>query len=123
MVMFGAAYEILPSAMGMKLPFPKLVRLHFWISILGVALFVVPLFIAGVEQGRQWSDASVAFADANQVALKYLRISTVGQLLFFFGALLFALNLFVLAIRWELARFKSLIAAIKAPLPDAEAKP
>jgi cytochrome c oxidase cbb3-type subunit 1 len=121
--MFGAAYEILPRAMGVALPFPKLVRLHFWIFVPGIALFVVPLFIAAVEQGRQWPDAGVAFADANHAALKYLRISTAGQLLIFLGALLFASNLFVMAIRWKLALLKSLMAAIKAPLPDAEAKP
>lgn len=123
MVMFGAAYEILPRAMGVALPFPKLVRLHFWIFVPGIALFVVPLFIAAVEQGRQWPDAGVAFADANHAALKYLRISTAGQLLIFLGALLFASNLFVMAIRWKLALLKSLMAAIKAPLPDAEARP
>jgi len=123
MVMFGAAYEILPRVTGRGLPFPKLVRLHFGISILGVAMFVLPLLVAGVEQGRRWSDAGVAFADVNKVALPYLRISIVGQLLIFLGALLFALNLFVMAIRWKLARFKSLVAAMKAPLPDAEGRP
>ena len=31
MIMFGAIYDILPRVMGFELPFPKLVRVQFWL--------------------------------------------------------------------------------------------
>jgi cytochrome c oxidase cbb3-type subunit 1 len=123
MVMFGAAYEILPRATGRELPFPKLAKAHFFISLLGVILFFFPLAFAGVEQGIKLANPNVAFADANLAALKFLRVSTTGQLLILLGALLFALNIFVMTIKWKLALLKSLLAAVTAPLPEAEVKP
>ena len=122
MVMFGAIYYVLPRVMGFELPFPKFAKAHFWISFFGVLLFVVPLAIAGVEQGMKLRDAAVPFADANAVALKFLRVSTTGQLFILLGALLFAVNLFAMTLKWKRALLKSLIAAIKSPLPDAEVK-
>ena len=122
MVMFGAIYYVLPRVMGFALPFPKFAKAHLWISLLGVLLFVIPLAIAGVEQGMKLRDAAVPFADANTAALKFLRVSTTGQLLILLGALIFAANLFAMTIKWKLALLKSLVAAIKAPLPDAEVK-
>jgi cytochrome c oxidase cbb3-type subunit 1 len=122
MVMFGAIYYVLPRVMDFELPFPKLARAHFWISFLGVLLFVIPLAVGGVEQGMKLRDANVPFAAASAVALKFLRVSTTGQLLILLGALLFAVNIFAMTTKWKLALLKSLLAAIKAPLPDAEVK-
>ena len=116
MVMFGAAYEILPRAVGRPLPFPRLAKLHFWLAILGVLLFIVPLVLAGKAQGTKLLDPQITFAQANLAALKYLRVSTTGQLLILLGALLFALNVFVMTIKWKLALVKSVIAYLKSPL-------
>jgi cbb3-type cytochrome oxidase subunit 1 len=88
-----------------------------------VILFFFPLAFAGVEQGIKLANPGIAFADANLAALKFLRVSTTGQLLILLGALLFAVNVFVMTIRWKLALLKSLLAAVTAPLPEAEVKP
>jgi cytochrome c oxidase cbb3-type subunit 1 len=122
MIVFGAIYELLPAVMEKPLPFPKLAKVHFWFSLLGVLLFVIPLAIAGAEQGIKLQDASVALADANLAALKLLRVSSTGQLLLLIGALLFALNIFVMTIQWKIALFKTALAAINAPLPVSEVK-
>jgi cytochrome c oxidase cbb3-type subunit 1 len=120
MIFFGAIYNILPQVMGRPLPLPKFARAHFWIAIIGVLLFVVPLVIAGVVQGEKLADVNVAFADANTAALKFLRISTTGQLLVLLGALLFAANIFVMTIQWKLGVAKTVIAYIKSPLETSE---
>ena len=122
MVMFGAIYHLLPRVMGRELPFPKLARAHFWVSILGVVLFVFPLIMAGLAQGIKWQHPEATFADISAAALTFLRISTTGQLFILLGALMFAVNLLAMTIQWKLALLKSLIAAVKAPLPDAEVK-
>ncbi len=122
MIMFGAIYELLPRVMNAPLPFPKFAKLHFFLALAGVALFVIPLAIAGVEQGIKLHDANLAFADVNAAAVLFFRISTTGQLILLLGALLFALNIFVMTIQWKIALLKTALAAIKAPLPVSEVK-
>ena len=117
MILFGAVYEILPRVMEKDLPFPKFAKLHFWLALVGVLLFVIPLILGGVEQGKQ-----ADFNASSAAALKYLRISTTGQLLMLLGALLLLLNIFVMTLKWKLGLLKSLIAAVTAPLSDREVK-
>jgi len=120
MILFGAIYQLLPEVMGKPLPLPKFARLHFFLTILGVLLFVVPLVIGGVVQGGKLADTSVAFADANAAVLKFLRISTTGQLLVLLGALLFAVNIFIMTIQWKIGVARTVIAYIKSPLETVE---
>jgi hypothetical protein len=67
-------------------------------------------------------DANISLADVNTSALMFLRVSTTGQLLLLLGALLFALNIFVMTIQWKIALLKTAFAAITAPLPVSEVK-
>ena len=83
---------------------------------------VFPLLIAGIAQGIKLQHANVALADVNASALMFFRISTTGQLVLLLGALLFALNIFVMTIQWKIALLKTALAAIKAPLPVSEVK-
>jgi cbb3-type cytochrome oxidase subunit 1 len=108
--------------MGRPLPLPKFAKAHFFLAIAGVLLFVVPLVIAGVVQGEKLADANVAFADANSAALKFLRVSTTGQLLVLLGAILFAANIFIMTIQWKLGVAKTVIAYLKSPLETPEVK-
>jgi cytochrome c oxidase cbb3-type subunit 1 len=122
MILFGAIYELLPQVMGQPLPLPKFAKLHFWLAMVGVLLFVVPLVLAGVVQGEKLVNANIAFADANSAALKFLRISTTGQLLILLGALLFAANLLIMTLQWQLGIAKTVIAYLTSPLKTSEVK-
>ena len=122
MVVLGGVYEILTSTSGLELPFPKLAKVHYYLAMLGVLLYAVPLVIGGVEQGLRFQNGAVPFADANAVALHFLRISSTGQILLILGSLLFALNIFVMTIKWKIALVKSVWAAVNAPLPVTEVK-
>ncbi len=122
MILFGAIYELLPQVMGKPLPQPALAKAHFYLSMIGVLLFFVPLVLAGVVQGEKLADANIPFADANTAALKFLRVSTTGQMLILLGALLFAVNIFIMTIQWKLGIAKTVIAYIKSPLETAEVK-
>ena len=122
MILFGAIYHLLPKVMDAELPFPKFAKLHFWLMLAGVALLVIPLALAGIEQGTKLADPAVPFATVSDAALKFLRISTLGLLFIFIGGLLFAANIFVMTLKWKLALAKSVIAAVKAPLEPSEVK-
>jgi cytochrome c oxidase cbb3-type subunit 1 len=115
MVIFGAIYEILPRVMGTALPFPKFVRIHIWLCWAGLAFFILPLLVGGILQGNSGFNP--------QAALMMLRVSSLGLFLLILGSLLFVTNLLVLAFRWNLSLIKTVIAAIKAPLAEAEVKP
>ena len=93
MTMFGALYYVLPRLAQAELPSNRLVRLHFWFAGLGILLFVLPLAIGGILQGRALNNAIVAFTDASKVALPFLRVSTTGDLLMAVGNLFLAVNL------------------------------
>jgi cytochrome c oxidase cbb3-type subunit I len=121
MTMFGAAYYVLPRAVGIEFPFPKLVRVHYWISLLGIALLVVPLAIGGVVQGIKLQNAHVAFADSTKAMLPFLRISTLGLTAMLLGNLLFFANVMGLTFFWKLALFKKFIAFVGTPLETASA--
>ena len=133
MILCGAIYEILPRVMGKELPFAKLAKLNFFLLAGGTLLFVIPLLVAGVEQGKALNNAAIPFADASAVALKFLRISTTGQLLVLLGALCLLLNIFVMTLQWKLGLLKTVVGVVKdslvegsayQPLPcDKEAKP
>lgn len=122
MILCGAIYEILPRVMDKELAFPKLAKLNFFVFAGGVLVYVVPLLVGGVEQGMKFRDPHAAFADAGAAALMFIRISTLGQALMLIGALCLLLNIFVMTIQWKLGLLKTVIAAVKAPLPTEEVK-
>ncbi len=116
MTMFGAVYHLLPRVVGFEFPFPKLARVHFWVSLFGVVLLVLPLAIGGVEQGLKLNHQDVGFMDAMKATLPFLRVSTIGLMLLLLGNLLFALNIFGLTFVWEKALVKKAFAVVTAPL-------
>ena len=122
MILSGGIYEILPRVMEKEMPFPKLARLNFWLSLVGVVLFVLPLVIGGVVQGMKFRDMNISFADANAAALLFLRISTTGQLLVLLGALCLSLNIFVMTIQWKFGLARTAFTTVKASLKPLEVK-
>lgn len=91
--MFGAIYYILPRVAGVEFPSAKLIRAHFWLSVIGITLIVLPLLLAGIVQGLQMRKASIPFVDILKTTLPFLRISTMGDLLLLAGHFLFLLNI------------------------------
>ena len=121
MTMFGAIYHLLPRAVGLDWPYPKLARLQFWLSMIGVLLFIIPLAIGGLVQGAKLYHG-LAFLEATRATLIWFRFSTTGLLLMVLGNLLFALNIFALTTVWKLALAKKVIGMVKAPLAGTEVK-
>lgn len=121
-ILFGAIYHILPLVMDKPLPFSKLAKLSYVLFAAGVLLYAIPLLVGGMEQGMKLRDASVPFAEAGAVAIKFIRISTMGQLAILLAALCLLLNILVMTIQWKLGLVKMVIKAVKAPLATSEVK-
>ena len=122
LTMFGAIYYLLPRAVGFEFPFPRLVRVHFWLSLAGIVLLVAPLAIGGVVQGLKLQNPDLAFRESTQATLPFLRISTLGLLFMLLGNLLFFVNIMGLTLRWKFALAKKFIAFVKSPLAMEGAK-
>ena len=92
LVMLGAAYQILPRVAGSALPWPVLVRAHFWTAVAGIVLGAAPLAIGGVLQAAQLRNPDVPFLAIIKSSAHFLRVSTIGDLLLLIGNLLFLVN-------------------------------
>jgi len=115
LILLGAIHEILPQIMGTELPFKKFVQAQFWLSFIGLALYIIPLAIAGVKQGNAGYDPAAAKIP--------LMICTTGLLFLLLGSVLLLANIFVMTFKWKIALGKAAFAAVTAPLKDPEVKP
>jgi cytochrome c oxidase cbb3-type subunit I/II len=51
---FGMLYWMLPRLFQTKLYSNTLATWHFWLGTLGILLYIVPIYVAGVTQGLMW---------------------------------------------------------------------
>jgi len=98
MTAFAAAYHLLPRITGVELSAGR-VKLHFWLAMPGALLMSLPLVIGGVRQGIKLADAKVEFMDTTKAALMAYRLSTLGELVFTLGALVFCLTMFSIVVK------------------------
>ncbi len=101
MVSIGAVYFLLPRLFGKAEMFSvKLINTHFWISTIGIVLYIAPMWIAGVMQGLMWRDFNVdgtlkySFIESVKATYPFYTFRLLGGLLFLSGMLLMAYNMF-----------------------------
>ncbi|MHB8897761.1 MAG: cytochrome-c oxidase, cbb3-type subunit I [Thermoguttaceae bacterium] len=96
---FGMIYWLLPRMFQAPLFSKKLANAHFWIATIGILLYVVPIYVAGLTQGLMWRaiDASgkLAYPDFVETVVRllpmyWLRVG--GGLLYLVGAALGVYN-------------------------------
>jgi len=98
---FGILYWIVPKLFRTNLWSKKLANAHFWIGFLGIIIYVVPLYWAGITQSLMWkqftSDGILQYANfletVTQIIPMYI-IRSVGGTLYFTGAVLMGVNLY-----------------------------
>ncbi len=53
-MLFGMLYWLLPRIFQTKLWSTKLATWHFWLGTLGILLYIIPIYVAGLTQGLMW---------------------------------------------------------------------
>jgi cytochrome c oxidase cbb3-type subunit 1 len=106
-ILFGAVYHMGPRLTGRQWPAPALIKAHFWLVVIGFAIYFFALTIGGVLQGLAMLDATRPFADSVTVLAPYLEARSVGGGLMTLGHLIFA------------AHFIALLAKGRAPQAGA----
>lgn len=104
-VSFGALYFLVPVLWNRKsLYSDKLVNLHYWISTIGILLYITAMWVSGILQGLMWRayDAfgflEYSFSETVEAMHPFYQIRALGGLLFVIGGLIMAYNL------WRTAR-------------------
>jgi cytochrome c oxidase cbb3-type subunit I len=112
MIMFGSIYFIMPRVMSWEWPFPKLISLHFWLVLIGFAIYFIWLSIGGWLQGMAMLDGTKPFMESVKLTLPYLEARSIGGGLMTLGHLVFAFHFF--AMGWKFGP-KRLGAALLGP--------
>jgi len=77
----------------------KLIDWHFWMSTIGVVLYVVSLWVAGIMQGLMWravnADGTLtySFVESLEAMYPFYWVRLAGGALFFVGMLVMAYNM------------------------------
>jgi cytochrome c oxidase cbb3-type subunit I/II len=53
---FGMFYWLVPRIVGTQLYSKKLANAHFWIGIVGIVLYAIPMYFSGWRQGLMWKE-------------------------------------------------------------------
>jgi cytochrome c oxidase cbb3-type subunit 1 len=113
-ISFGAIYCLVPWLWKRKLYSNALVEWHFWLSTLGIVLYITSMWVAGIMQGLMWRAYNefgfleYAFSEVVQAQHPYYIIRALGGLLYLAGTLIMAFNL------WKTVRSGATVAA---PMP------
>ena len=98
-ISIGAMYYLIPKLYNRPLYSLKLVETHFWIGTIGIVLYIVSMWIAGVMQGLMWrafnADGTLTytFMESVKAMIPYYIVRFLGGALFLTGMLLMVYNL------------------------------
>ena len=122
---FSMLYWLFPRLYNTKLYSVKLANWHFWISLLGMMFYVVPMYWAGVAQGLMWkqftSEGFMQYPNFLETVLQLFpmyRLRAIGGTLYIVGAFIMAYNL------WRTAKQGQFVPEVEvqaAPLSAAPA--
>jgi cytochrome c oxidase cbb3-type subunit 1 len=99
MVSVGSLYMLIPRLYGQtQMWSTRLIDLHFWTTTIGIVLYTVSMWIAGVMQGLMWratnADGTLTytFVEALKATYPYYAIRLVGGVLVLFGMFIMLYN-------------------------------
>lgn len=98
-ITIGAMYYLIPKLYGRKeMVSVNLINIHFWVSTIGVVLYIAAMWIAGIMQGLMWravnTDGTLTYSFVESVTATYpfYAIRLVGGILFLSGMIIMAYN-------------------------------
>ena len=100
MMTIGSLYHLIPRLFNREAMYStKLIDVHFWTSTIGVVLYTVSMWIAGVMQGLMWravnddGTLTYTFVESLEATYPYYGLRLLGGLLFFSGMLIMVYNI------------------------------
>ncbi len=97
----GSVYVLIPTLFNKKQMYSEsLINTHFWVSTIGVVLYIAAMWIAGVMQGLMWraieddGTLTYTFIESIKATYPYYVVRVGGGLLFLIGMFIMAYNVF-----------------------------
>jgi len=123
---FSVLYWLIPRLYRTNLYSVKLANYHFWIGLLGMMFYVIPMYVNGVTQGLMWkqftAEGFMQYPNFLETVLRLVPMyvmRAIGGSLFIAGVILMAYNLYKTA---KAGQFLAEEEAQAAPLTAAEDK-
>src|SRR5512139_1135230 len=98
-MVFGMVYWLLPRVYQTRLWSRRLAEVHFWIATIGILLYVVAIYAAGLTQGLMWraftDTGQLAYPDFIETTMKLMPmywVRVLGGTLYLLGAILCVVN-------------------------------
>ena len=102
MMTFGSMYTLIPRLWNRDGMYStKLIDVHFWTSTIGVVLYAVAMWIAGITEGLMWravnDDGTLTYSFIESVIAvePYHMLRLLGGLVFFSGMLVMVYNVWM----------------------------
>jgi len=99
---FGMIYWLLPRLFQTELWSKKLAEAHFWIGTIGILLYIVAIYAAGLTQGLMWlafdEDGYLKYGDFVETTLRLIPmywVRVIGGVAYIAGVLMLAVNMFM----------------------------
>jgi cytochrome c oxidase cbb3-type subunit I/II len=120
---FSMLYYLFPRLYNTKLWSTKLANYHFWIALLGMMFYVMPIYVAGVTEGLMWKqfnkDGFLQYPNFLETIVQVVpmfRLRAIGGTLYIVGTFMMAYNLYRTA---KAVQFEPDTEAQAAPLEKA----
>ena len=98
---FGMMYWLLPRLYQTELYSKKLATTHFWLATLGILLYIIPIYVAGLTEGLMWramtADGQLQYPnwmDTINAVLPMYGLRALGGTLYLVGGLLGGVNFY-----------------------------
>ena len=98
-ISMGALYYLVPRLFGQKqMHSLRAIEVHFWVSTIGIVLYIASMWIAGVMQGLMWrainADGSLtySFVESVKATVPFYMIRFLGGAMYLSGMLVMAWN-------------------------------
>jgi cytochrome c oxidase cbb3-type subunit 1 len=104
----GSLYFLVPKLFGQKKMYSvPAIELHFWLSTIGIVLYIAAMWIAGVMQGLMWrainedGTLTYTFVESVKATYPFYVIRFVGGLLYLVGMLIMLWNVLKTALQGQ----------------------
>ena len=98
---FSMLYFIFPRIYKTQLWSAKLANWHFWIGLLGMMFYIIPIYVAGITEGLMWKQFNKEgflqypnFLETIIQIVPMLRLRSIGGTMYLVGVFMMAYNLY-----------------------------
>ncbi len=91
-LMFAMMYYAMPRLMRQEWSSARLIRIHFWCTLVGTALYGGAMCFAGVKQGLMMNDPAIPFLKVVEFTIPFLQLRTLAGLILLSGTIAFLIN-------------------------------